>query len=84
MIHDADCFLLFRIYSKKKRLLNIQEGTTKFVLKNIYVLQQIVSFVGDTLLYKGFALGIQSDLKQSKLAALSESQSQAGLHLFHF
>ena len=39
----TDCFLLFRIDSKKK---NILGGTIKLVLKNLYVIQQIISFVG--------------------------------------
>ena len=31
---------------EEKKVLNILEGTIKLVLKNLYVLQQIISFVG--------------------------------------
>ena len=47
MMPLTDCFLLFGIDSKK-RVLNILRGTKKLVLKNLYVLQQIISFVRAT------------------------------------
>ena len=46
MMSLTDCFLLFHIDSKKKCILNILGVTIKLVLKNLYVLQQIISFVG--------------------------------------
>ena len=47
MMPLTDCFLLFGIDSKK-RVLNILGGNKKLVLKNLYVLQQIISFVRAT------------------------------------
>ena len=47
MMPLTDCFMLFGI-DFKKRVLNILGGTIKLVLKNLYVLQQIISFVRAT------------------------------------
>ena len=47
MIHDAIKRLFSAIFGidSKKRVLNILGGTTKLVLENLYVFQQIISFV---------------------------------------
>ena len=47
MIHDAIKRLFSAIFGidSKKRVLNILGGTTKLVWENLYVFQQIISFV---------------------------------------